>query len=45
MVALTDQWYLTYGEEEWQALTKRALDTMELYSDEARHSFEHTVGE
>jgi len=44
VVALTDQWYITYGEEEWQGLTRRALDGMETYSDEARNSFNHTLG-
>jgi hypothetical protein len=36
--------YLTYGEEEWQEVTKRALDGIETYSEDARHSFEHTLG-
>jgi len=44
VVALTDQWYLTYGEDEWQALTRRALEGAETYSDEARNAFQHTLG-
>lgn len=44
VVALTDQWYLTYGEDQWQELTKQALSQLDTYHDEARHSFEHTVG-
>jgi len=44
VVALTDQWYLTYGEEEWQALTKRALEDLETYSDDARNNFNHILG-
>lgn len=31
MVALTDQWYVTYGEPEWQAATQQVrLDTFQL---------------
>ena len=26
IVALTDQWYLTYGEDEWLAATRQARD-------------------
>lgn len=44
VVALTDQWYLLYGEEEWKALSEECLKGMELYNDEARHGFEHTLG-
>ncbi|KAG0562416.1 hypothetical protein KC19_9G144200 [Ceratodon purpureus] len=44
VVALTDQWYLLYGEEEWRTLTEGCLKGMELYNDEARNGFEHTLG-
>ena len=44
VVALTDQWYLLYGEEEWKALSEECLKGMELYNDETRHGFEHTLG-
>ncbi|CAG9463515.1 unnamed protein product [Pedinophyceae sp. YPF-701] len=44
VVALTDQWYVTYGEEEWRALAEGALAGMELYADETRNMFEHTLG-
>lgn len=44
VVALTDQWYITYGEEEWQALTREALNAMELYSEEVKNSFHHCLG-
>lgn len=44
VVALTDQWYLTYGEPEWKAKAEECLAGMELYHDEARHGFEHTLG-
>ena len=43
IVALTDQWYLTYGEEEWRKLAEECLSNMNLYSEETRHGFEHTL--
>ncbi|XP_057990057.1 leucine--tRNA ligase, cytoplasmic isoform X1 [Hevea brasiliensis] len=43
VVALTDQWYITYGEEEWKKLAEECLSNMNLYSDETRHGFEHTL--
>uniref|UniRef100_A0A803MT29 leucine--tRNA ligase n=1 Tax=Chenopodium quinoa TaxID=63459 RepID=A0A803MT29_CHEQI len=43
VVALTDQWYITYGEPEWKELAKECLDNMNCYSDETRHGFEHTL--
>ncbi|GKU89001.1 hypothetical protein SLEP1_g3201 [Rubroshorea leprosula] len=44
VVALTDQWYITYGEPEWKKLADECLSNMSLYSDETRHGFEHTLG-
>jgi leucyl-tRNA synthetase len=44
VVALTDQWYITYGETEWKQLTDECLSNMSLYHDETRHGFEHTLG-
>eukprot|EP00878_Enallax_costatus_P006705 GHUV01007030.1.p1 GENE.GHUV01007030.1~~GHUV01007030.1.p1 ORF type:complete len:1031 (+),score=336.93 GHUV01007030.1:253-3345(+) len=44
VVALTDQWYLVYGEEQWQADTSAALEKMECYSEEAKNSFRHCLG-
>ncbi|XVF56950.1 hypothetical protein PTKIN_Ptkin06aG0162200 [Pterospermum kingtungense] len=44
VVALTDQWYITYGEPEWRELAEECLSNMNLYSDETRHGFEHTFG-
>ncbi|ONI36349.1 hypothetical protein PRUPE_1G582000 [Prunus persica] len=44
VVALTDQWYITYGEPEWKKLAEECLSSMNLYSDETRHGFEHTLG-
>ncbi|KAJ7944735.1 Leucine--tRNA ligase, cytoplasmic [Quillaja saponaria] len=43
VVALTDQWYITYGETEWKKLAEECLSSMNLYSDETRHGFEHTL--
>ncbi|KAL2502466.1 ATP binding [Forsythia ovata] len=43
VVALTDQWYITYGEPEWKKSAEECLVDMNLYSDEARHGFEHTL--
>lgn len=44
VVALTDQWYLIYGEDEWKSKAEECLSQMELYNDETRHGFEHTLG-
>lgn len=43
VVALTDQWYVTYGESEWRKAAEECLASMNLYSDETRHGFEHTL--
>ncbi|KAI4315242.1 hypothetical protein L6164_028072 [Bauhinia variegata] len=43
IVALTDQWYITYGEAEWKKLAEECTASMNLYSDETRHGFEHTL--
>ncbi|KAH6804922.1 ATP binding/leucine-tRNA ligases/aminoacyl-tRNA ligase [Perilla frutescens var. frutescens] len=43
VVALTDQWYITYGEEEWRRAAEECLAGMNLYSEESRHGFEHTL--
>jgi len=43
-VALTDQWYLSYGEEEWLALARECIGTMNLYSEENEKQFELTLG-
>eukprot|EP00262_Sarcandra_glabra_P007379 TRINITY_DN20126_c0_g1_i1.p1 TRINITY_DN20126_c0_g1~~TRINITY_DN20126_c0_g1_i1.p1 ORF type:complete len:1097 (+),score=206.89 TRINITY_DN20126_c0_g1_i1:282-3572(+) len=43
VVALTDQWYIMYGEEEWRQKAEKCLSSMKLYSDETRHGFEHTL--
>nr|GMC75352.1 leucine--tRNA ligase, cytoplasmic-like [Ipomoea batatas] len=43
VVALTDQWYIIYGEPEWRNAAEECLSGMNLYSDESRHGFEHTL--
>lgn len=43
VVALTDQWYITYGESEWKKLTEECLKSMDVYHPECRHSFEATL--
>ena len=44
VVALTDQWYVQYGEDGWRGETEKALAQLECYHSEARHAFEHTLG-
>lgn len=43
VVALTDQWLITYGEAEWKQKAIECLDKMNTFSVEARNSFEHTL--
>ncbi|XP_057444690.1 leucine--tRNA ligase, cytoplasmic-like, partial [Lotus japonicus] len=43
VVALTEQWYITYGESEWKKLAEECLSSINLFSDETRHGFEHTL--
>ncbi|EOA39526.1 hypothetical protein CARUB_v10008146mg [Capsella rubella] len=43
VVALTDQWYITYGESEWREMAEECLSKMNLYSEETKHGFEHTL--
>ncbi|KAI3458926.1 hypothetical protein Pfo_015589 [Paulownia fortunei] len=43
VVALTDQWYISYGEQEWKKAADECLAGMNLYSEESRHGFEHTL--
>lgn len=44
VVALTDQWYLEYGEDAWKEVTEKCLENMNTYHDESRKNFEHTLG-
>ncbi|GKB51402.1 leucine--tRNA ligase, cytoplasmic, partial [Tanacetum coccineum] len=43
VVALTDQWYLTYGESSWKKSAEECLQKMNLYSDETRNQMEKTL--
>uniref|UniRef100_A0A0K0DF01 leucine--tRNA ligase n=1 Tax=Angiostrongylus cantonensis TaxID=6313 RepID=A0A0K0DF01_ANGCA len=47
VVALCDQWYLNYGEQEWKATAKEALAQLNTYNEEAavqvRRNLEATV--
>ncbi|KAJ2960466.1 hypothetical protein NQZ79_g4178 [Umbelopsis isabellina] len=43
VVALLDQWYLDYGEEQWKAETEKCLKQMNTFTTETRHSFEQTL--
>jgi len=44
VVALTDQWYITYGETEWKQKAVKCLSGMNAFSAETRNGFEHTLG-
>lgn len=43
VVALTDQWYIDYGEPEWRRQAERCLEQMNCYSEEVRHQFQSTL--
>ncbi|CAN6343368.1 unnamed protein product [Urochloa humidicola] len=43
VVALTDQWYITYGEAEWKQKAVKCLSGMNAFSAETRNGFEHTL--
>lgn len=43
VVALCDQWYITYGEEKWLQATQGLLKNLETYHEEARRNFEHCL--
>lgn len=40
VVALCDQWYINYGEEEWLAKTKELLKNVETHHDETKRAFD-----
>uniref|UniRef100_A0A1D2A3Q3 leucine--tRNA ligase n=2 Tax=Auxenochlorella protothecoides TaxID=3075 RepID=A0A1D2A3Q3_AUXPR len=51
VVALTDQWYIIYGEEEWRAAAQSCLEQMHWYDASGpsgdsitKGQFEHTLG-
>ncbi|XP_045459482.1 leucine--tRNA ligase, cytoplasmic [Melitaea cinxia] len=43
VVALCNQWYLDYGNEEWKAQAENALAQMNTYHDEVRKNFQATL--
>jgi leucyl-tRNA synthetase len=44
VVALTDQWYITYGEAEWKQKAEKCLENMNTFCSETCNGFEHTLG-
>jgi leucyl-tRNA synthetase len=44
VVALTDQWYLLYGSEEWAKQTEKCLNGLNCYFSECLNGFKHTLG-
>lgn len=43
VVALCNQWYLDYGNEEWKAQAEKALAAINTYHDEVRKNFQATL--
>ncbi|CAF0882204.1 unnamed protein product, partial [Brachionus calyciflorus] len=43
VVALCNQWYLDYGNEEWKNQVREALKSIETYHEESRRNFEATL--
>ncbi|XP_073932831.1 leucine--tRNA ligase, cytoplasmic isoform X1 [Castor canadensis] len=43
VVALCDQWYLDYGEENWKKQTSQCLKNLETFCEEARRNFEASL--
>lgn len=43
VVALCDQWYINYGEEQWLSTTKELLKNLETYHEEARRNYDHCL--
>ncbi|KAI7990960.1 Leucine--tRNA ligase, cytoplasmic [Camellia lanceoleosa] len=43
VVALIDQWYITYGESNWKEEAEKCLASKNLFSEETRPGFEHTL--
>ena len=41
VVSLCDQWYITYGEEEWRNETLRRLEKMETFHNSTRETLKH----
>ncbi|KAM3723058.1 Leucine--tRNA ligase [Dirofilaria immitis] len=43
VVALCDQWYLNYGDEEWKKETKKVLAQLNTYTDDVRRNLDATI--
>lgn len=43
VVALCDQWYLDYGDENWKNLTKKALEILNTHHPEVRRNLEFVI--
>eukprot|EP01129_Flabellula_baltica_P002677 TRINITY_DN1249_c0_g1_i1.p1 TRINITY_DN1249_c0_g1~~TRINITY_DN1249_c0_g1_i1.p1 ORF type:complete len:1041 (-),score=299.21 TRINITY_DN1249_c0_g1_i1:37-3159(-) len=43
IVALCDQWYLNYADEEWKERVRECVAGMNFYTDDLRKAFEHGV--
>lgn len=43
VVALCNQWYLDYGNEEWKVQAEKALGSVNTYHDEVRKNFQVTI--
>ncbi|KAL7040612.1 hypothetical protein ACKWTF_000462 [Chironomus riparius] len=43
VVALCDQWYINYGEEEWLKKTQGLLKNVETYHEESKKAFDHCL--
>ncbi|EDR29663.1 leucyl-tRNA synthetase, cytoplasmic, putative [Entamoeba dispar SAW760] len=41
VVSLCDQWYITYGEEEWKNETLKRVEKMETYHNSTRETLKH----
>ncbi|KAJ4967694.1 hypothetical protein NE237_014395 [Protea cynaroides] len=44
VVALTDQWYITYAEPDWKNMAEKCLSDMNLFSNETRNGLGHNLG-
>ncbi|VDO49038.1 unnamed protein product, partial [Brugia timori] len=43
VVALCDQWYLNYGDEEWKKEAKKALAQLNTYTEDVRRNLDATI--
>ncbi|GAV04053.1 hypothetical protein RvY_14392 [Ramazzottius varieornatus] len=43
VVALCDQWYLDYGQEDWKEQARKVLEQLDTYSPEVRNNFLATI--